>query len=127
MNILPVRRASTTGGFVRVELSSGHEVETRVPASDIPESSSLRLGLRPESVRVFAKDAGQCNAVVEYREYLGDKAHLYLTLPGGEKLVALHAADSGARPGDAVGLAFDGAAAHLFDDTDRAYHAGRAA
>ena len=111
MNILPVTLMASGGAFARVVLGDGTQLETRVPAT---KDSVLRLGLRPEAVRLCAAGAGDTNATVEFVEFLGDKTHVYLALASGDRVIGLAAAPCAARPGEKVGLAFDAAAAHLF-------------
>ncbi len=55
----------------------------------------MRVGLRPEAVRLCAPGSGDMNVKVEFVEFLGDKTHVFLSLPSGERIVAL----AGASPG----------------------------
>jgi multiple sugar transport system ATP-binding protein len=116
MNILPVTLAEPGGAFTRVTLGDGTQLKTHVQAA---KDGALRLGLRPEAVRLCAAGAGDTDAMVEFVEFLGDKTHVYLALSNGDRVVALAAAPCAARPGDKVGLTFDAAAAHLFDADGR--------
>jgi multiple sugar transport system ATP-binding protein len=118
MNILPVTLAASGGAFARVTLGDGTQLDTSLPASAVKDGA-LRLGLRPEAVRLCAAGAGDTNATGEFVEFLGDKTHVYLALANGDRVVALAAAPCAARPGDKVGLTFDAAAAHLFDADGR--------
>jgi multiple sugar transport system ATP-binding protein len=119
MNLLPVTRIASTGAALRVRLADGTPFETPVPESAVSTDGALRLGLRPESVRLCAPNAGTTNATVEFIEFLGDKTHVFLSLATGERLVALDGAACSARVGDTVGILFDSASAHLFDGTGR--------
>jgi len=122
MNLLPIERVAN-GAFQGVRLGDGAVVATRVPAAALPPEGDLRLGLRPEAIRLCAPEAGDAKAMVEFVEYLGDKTQVYVCLGGGEKLVAATGASSPVRVGETVGVGFDGAAAHLFDASGRAHHA----
>jgi multiple sugar transport system ATP-binding protein len=113
MNILPVTRCFGSGACV--QLTDGTQIETSLPPAALPANGALRLGLRPEAVKVTAPDDGDSTAVVEFVEFLGDKTYVYLSLAGGERLVVLDGAACAARAGDSVGVKFDCAAAHLFD------------
>jgi len=104
--------------FLRVALGDGTQLETSLPASAVKDGV-LRLGLRPEAVRLCALDAGNTNATVEFVEFLGDKTHLYLALAGGERVVALGGGGCAARAGDKTGLVLDAAAGHLFGPDGR--------
>ena len=114
MNILPVTRCAGTGTHQCVRLADGTPIKTTLPEASLPADGALRLGLRPEAVRLTAPGDGDTSAAVEFVEFLGDKTHVYLSLSGGDRIVALHGAAAQARPGDSVGVSFDRAAAHLF-------------
>ncbi|MEA3012296.1 MAG: multiple sugar transport system ATP-binding protein [Sphingomonadales bacterium] len=115
------------GGFARVRLGDGAEVETRVAAGGLPAGAPLQLGLRPENVAVTAPDAGTTKAKVELVERLGDRTLIYARLADGLEVTAQDEGDSRVRLGDEVGLRIDGAAAHLFGPDGIGHHAERAA
>jgi multiple sugar transport system ATP-binding protein len=119
MNILPVTRCSATDGLQCVRLADGTPIETTLPQAAPSADGALHLGLRPEAVKLTAPGDGDTRAVVEFVEFLGDKTHVYLSLAGGERLVALDGAAGAARPGDSVGVKFERAAVHLFDADGR--------
>jgi multiple sugar transport system ATP-binding protein len=123
MNILPVERVAG-GALQEVRLSDGAVIQTRVQAAALPPDGALRLGLRPEAIQLSAPEAGAARAVVEFVEYLGDRTQVHACLAGGERIVAATGAPSPLRVGETIGIGFDGAAAHLFDASGRAYHAG---
>ncbi len=58
MNILPVVRAASAGAFARVSLGDGTQLETSLPASTAKDGA-LRLGLRPEALRLCAPRLGR--------------------------------------------------------------------
>jgi multiple sugar transport system ATP-binding protein len=119
MNILPVTRASGSGALQWVRLTDGTQIETTSPEASLPGQGALRLGLRPESVRLCPLGDGHTKAVVDFVEFLGDKTHVFLSLAGGEHVVALDGASCPARAGESVGVLFDRAATHLFDADGR--------
>jgi multiple sugar transport system ATP-binding protein len=119
MNILPVTRGSGIGALACVQLADGTPIATTLPGASLPADGALRLGLRPEAVKVTALGDGDTTAEVEFVEFLGDKTHVYVSLAGGERLVALDGAACPARAGDSVGVLFDRAALHLFDADGR--------
>ncbi|HEX8216438.1 MAG TPA: ABC transporter ATP-binding protein [Allosphingosinicella sp.] len=95
MTLAPVELMPGDGPYAVVRMGNGAEVRTRVPRSGLPAGGALQLGLRPESVKVAAKGAIAAEAKVDLVERLGDT----------------------------IGLAIDGAAAHLFDAEGRGHHA----
>jgi multiple sugar transport system ATP-binding protein len=119
MNVLPVTRVGTGSGLQRVKFGDGTEIETLVPVDALPHEGPLRVGLRPESVKLCAAGDGRTQAVVEFVEFMGDKTHVYLSLAGNDRIVAVDGASFAARPGDAVGIRLDPAAMHVFDAEGR--------
>jgi ABC-type sugar transport system ATPase subunit len=115
MNILPVTRCAGSGALACVRLADGTQIETTTHEDTLPADGALRVGLRPEAVRVTALGNGDTRAVVEFVEFLGDKTHVYLSLAGGDRVVALDGAACPVRAGESVGVSFDHAAVHLFD------------
>jgi multiple sugar transport system ATP-binding protein len=118
MNLLPAIRIAGTDAALGVRLADGTQLETRVPGT-VATDGALRLGLRPESIRLCAPGAGNTNATIEFIEFLGDKTHVFLSLASGDRLIALDGAACAARVGDTVGILFDSASAHLFDSAGR--------
>lgn len=114
MNILPVQRAAHSAGFQRVVLGPDTEIETLIPASSTATAGDLRLGIRPESIRLSPTGEAQARAQIEFVEFLGDKTHVHLTLPNGDRLTALGEAAFAGRTDDVVGVVFDQTALHLF-------------
>src|SRR5205085_1078157 len=62
MNILPVTRAAERGTMQRVRLGDGAELATAVPRTDVPAAGELRLGLRPESIKLCPLGEGDARA-----------------------------------------------------------------
>jgi multiple sugar transport system ATP-binding protein len=120
MNILPATRAGQSAERQRVVLGDGTVLETLASATATANAGDLRVGLRPESVRMCAPGEGDARALVEFVEFLGDRSHIHLTLANTGRVVALGGPAFAARPGDVVGVAFDRAAIHLFGADGRA-------
>ena len=118
MTLLPVQMV---GGrdFAAVKLGDGSVVETHVPGAGLPGANGLRVGLRPEAVRV---GKGMTKAKVDLVERLGERTLVYARLADGQPITAEDQGDSRVKIGDDVELGIDGAAAHLFDAKGAAYH-----
>jgi multiple sugar transport system ATP-binding protein len=119
MNMLTVTRADTADTLQRVRLADGTQIDTLVPVSALPSEGPLRIGLRPESVKLCASGEGLTNATIEFAEFMGDKTHVYLALAGEDRIVAVDGASFTARVGETLGIKFDAAATHLFDAEGR--------
>jgi multiple sugar transport system ATP-binding protein len=119
MTLLPAKLHGESE-LASVQLGSGSVIETRIPRAGLP-ASDVRLGLRPEAVRVAAK-AGAANAKVELVERLGERTLIYARLADGQPIVAEDEGDSKVKIGDDVPLNIDGAAAHLFGPDGAAHH-----
>jgi multiple sugar transport system ATP-binding protein len=120
MTMLPAELLPGDGPFAAVRLGDGSQVTTRVPRAGLT-AARLQLGLRPESVAVT--QAATTTAEVELVERLGDRTMIYARLADGEAITAEDEGTSRIRIGDRVGLAIDGAAAHLFDADGTGHHA----
>ena len=124
--LLRARRAPSDQ-FARVAMGEGAEVATRVAVADLPAADELTLGLRPENVRAVAPGSGTVDAEAILVERLGDRTLVYARLADGQEVTALDEGASPLRIGDRVGLALDGAAAHIFGPDGTGYHAVSAA
>ena len=104
-----------------VKLGDGTLVQTRVPLDALRRSRELRLGLRPEAVRVGGGKAAS-KAKVELVERLGERTLIYARLADGQAITAEDEGTSAVKVGDDVALKIDGASAHLFDAEGTGYH-----
>jgi multiple sugar transport system ATP-binding protein len=120
MNFIPVERVPANG-FASVKLPDGAIVATRIEAGSLPDRS-FKLGIRAESARISAPERGVTRGRARFVERLGDRTLVYVELSDGTTVVGEDAGMSRVAVGDAVGLQFDAAAAHLFD-SERGYHA----
>jgi len=108
--------------FATLKLGDGTVVETRVPRSALPQWANLKLGLRPEAVRVGKRGKAAATAKVELVERLGERTLVYARLADGQSITAEDEGNSAIRIGDEVPLKIDGAAAHVFDSDGTGYH-----
>lgn len=122
MNLLPAGVEPGAGGYAVATLADATRIDTRVPLDALPAGGRFKLGIRPESVAVCPKQAGQTRGETRFVERLGDRTLVYVALSDGSTLVAGDTGTSRVGMGDEVGLRLDPMAAHLFDKT-RGYHA----
>ena len=122
MVLAPVELVPSGDGMARVRMAGGQEVVTRVPRAGLPEGATLELGLRPEHLRVAQRSAGTPDAKVELVERLGDRTFIYARLADGLSLTIEDEGNSPVRMNDVIGVAIDGAAAHLFDAEGAGHH-----
>jgi multiple sugar transport system ATP-binding protein len=120
MNFVPVTRAGGRSGRLVVRLPDGSEIATAILESGVPGDGELELGVRAEHI---AGD-GEVPARAEVVEHLGDRTFVHARLRDGTVLIFEDAGDSRVGVGDPVGLAIDGARAHLFDASGAAHHGG---
>ena len=110
------------GEFATLKLGDGTVVETRVRRDQLPQWRNLRLGLRPETVRVGGRGKAAPKAKVELVERLGERTLVYARLGDGQPIIGEDEAHSRVKLGDEVPLKIDGAAAHVFDSDGTGYH-----
>jgi multiple sugar transport system ATP-binding protein len=121
MNFVPVEIADSSS-FVTVRLADGTHVATAIDVRSLPPNRRVRLGIRAESVRIAAAEQGETRGMAQFIERLGERTLVYVQLADNSTLVAEDVGMSRVAVGDTVGLRFDAARAHLFDD-ERGYHA----
>ena len=121
MNFLPAQRTASDNGHVAVRLPDGTVLQTRVPAASLDGAQSLTAGLRAENLLVDESSALRGRADVVER--LGERTLAYVTLADGSVVVAEADRESEVTAGDNVGLRYDAAHVHLFDEAGKAYHA----
>ena len=107
--------------FAKLRLGDGSLVETRIGRRALPQGD-LRVGLRPEAVRVCASSKSSSKATVQLVERLGERTLIYACLAGGQEIVGEDSGQSRLTIGDRVALAIDGAAAHIFSADGTGYH-----
>ncbi len=120
MTLLPATLIDGEGEFAKVQLGDGSTIETRVPRKALPENPELRVGLRPEAVRVGGRGASR--ATVELVERLGERTLIYARLSDGQAITGEDEGDCRVKVGDKVPLKIDGGAAYLFGADGAGYH-----
>ena len=111
-----------TGEHAALKLGDGTEIATRVRRDQLPQWANLRVGLRPEMVRVGGRGKGTTKAKAELVERLGERTLVYARLRDGQPITAEDEGDSRVKIGDEVSLKIDGSAAHVFDADGTGYH-----
>lgn len=122
MTLAPAKLANGDGEFAIVKLGDGSVVETRVRRSDLPKSGDLRVGLRPEAVRVGGRGKNVTKGKVDLVERLGERTLIYARLADGLAITAEDAGNSQIRIGDEVPLKIDGGGAYLFGPDGAGFH-----
>ena len=122
MTLIPAR-SRRNGKNIKLKLGDGAEVETIVPRGSLQEQGELRLGLRPESVRVETGDRVTTRAKVELVERLGERTLIYARFANGQTITAEDEGNSRVKIGDDVGIRIDGSAAHIFGADGASHHA----
>ena len=126
MTLLPAELVEGRSQNAKLKLGDGAEVETAVPRSQLKDGE-LRIGLRPENVRVIAKSKATTTASVDLVERLGERTLIYGKLSNGQAIIAEDEGNSPVKMGDEVGIKIDGSAAHVFHADGTSHHArGRA-
>jgi multiple sugar transport system ATP-binding protein len=82
---------------------------------DMAGSSRVVLGVRPQHLEVVADGEETVRAEVTLVEPMGNEQIVYVSLPGGERLVAVALPEPPIRPGTIVALRVRGDAVHVFD------------
>ena len=105
-----------------LKIGDGTIVQTQVRPDQLPQWANLRLGLRPEAVRVGGRGKGATKGRVELVERMGERTLVYARLRDGQQITAEDEGVSTVKIGDEVSLKIEGAAAHVFDADGTGYH-----
>ncbi|MBA3669260.1 MAG: ABC transporter ATP-binding protein [Sphingomonas sp.] len=122
MTLMPAELANGKGVLATLKLGGNSLVETRVPRAILPDGDGLRIGLRPEAVRVGSRGKSTIKAKVELVERLGERTLIYARLAEGQPITGEDHGDSSVTIGDEVSLQIDGATAHIFGADGAGYH-----
>jgi len=99
----------------RLGVANGGSVVTGA----LPEAKNLKLGLRPDAVKLHRGGAGEgLAATVVYTEYLGDNAYVYARLADGTLLSARTTPNDLFAPDEVVTVTVEPGAAHYFSAED---------
>jgi multiple sugar transport system ATP-binding protein len=127
MTLVPAKLAEGGGEFAAVEIGDGTIIETKVSRKALQDGGDdLRIGLRPEAVRVGGRGKGVTKGTVDLVERLGERTLIYARLGNGQAVTAEDEGDSKVKIGDEVPLKIEGAASHLFDASGSSYHVASA-
>lgn len=90
-----------------------------MPLPALPQGQGpWELGIRPEALTVAAE--GPLRGTATVVERLGDRTLVYARLSDGSQVIAQDHGKSAVRAGNAIALAVDPGALHLFDAEGRA-------
>ena len=118
MNFLEGRVAGIDGTGVAIDLPSGARIAVPVEAGRTRAGGAVTLGLRPEALRL--DPAGPLAGKVRLVERLGGLTLIHVDLDrDGPVIVQIEGSD-GTKAHEAVRLAVDPGACHVFDDAGQA-------
>jgi multiple sugar transport system ATP-binding protein len=116
MNVVPAT-ATQAGGILHLESPIGLKLDLPYSGPSI-EAGSVRLGVRPENLRLAGDGQGNLTTEVVIVERLGVETYLTVGSPQNPIVVRTEG-DLAIRPGDRISLAVDTVAVHLFDSAGR--------
>jgi multiple sugar transport system ATP-binding protein len=112
MNVIPMT-ATRSGGSALLNSDVGLQLGLADPDGRIPQGE-VRLGIRPEHLKLAANGEGSFETDVSIVERLGVETYLTVGRPD-EPLIVRTEGDMTLRPGDRVSLRIDPNACHVFD------------
>jgi multiple sugar transport system ATP-binding protein len=92
----------------------GIDLSLDVPC-DSESHGRVFLGVRPQHIEVAADGQNRPRAEVAVVEPMGNEQIVYVTLSGGDKLVAVAPPQDQIRPGDNVSIRIRAEGVHIFD------------
>jgi multiple sugar transport system ATP-binding protein len=92
----------------------GIDITLDVPC-DAKPSGRVFLGVRPQHVEVLADGEGRPRGEVAVVEPMGSEQIVYVTLSGGDRLVAIAPPEEMIKPGDIISVRVRPEGVHIFD------------
>ncbi len=123
MTLMPVQLVDGRTQKARLRLGDGSEVETSVARKSLGSETELRLGLRPENVRVAPAAKATTKIKVELVERLGERTLIYGKLSNGQSITAEDEGNCKIKMGDEIGILIDASAGHVFGADGASHHA----
>ena len=122
MSFLPGQVVETAHSGVKVELSSGAQLEVPVSAEQVSKGNDVTLGIRPEHITVTDKNESSFCGRLDVAEHLGSDTYCYVKTEAQEALTVRTPGDFPGQFGDIVGLDLELSKCHLFDAQGQAIH-----
>ncbi len=109
-----IQRSADTGKGAGMCTFKGIDLTLDVPC-DNESHGRVFLGVRPQHIEVSGDGANKPKAEVGVVEPMGNEQIVYVTLSGGDKLVAVAPPNDPIRPGDIVSIRIRPEGVHVFD------------
>jgi multiple sugar transport system ATP-binding protein len=109
-----IRQPESTVGRGSPCTFKGIDITLDVPC-DAQPSGRVFLGVRPQHVEVLGDGEGRPRGEVAVVEPMGNEQIVYVTLSGGDRLVAVAPPEEIIRPGDIVSVRVRPEGVHIFD------------
>ena len=116
MNFSIVDIVKIDGEHITVKSDAIAETDVNAQGRSFAIGDKATLGLRPQYLSIVDASAASMTGTVVLTERLGSETVLNIRLTDGSTMIAAIADDQIFDKGQSVGLAFDAAKAHLFDE-----------
>jgi multiple sugar transport system ATP-binding protein len=116
MNFSVVDIVKIDGEHITVKSDAIAETDVNAQGRSFAIGDKATLGLRPQYLSIVDASAASMTGTVVLTERLGSETVLNIRLTDGSTMIAAIADDQIFDKGQSVGLAFDAAKAHLFDE-----------
>ncbi len=116
MNLMPVEVKEVAGTEATVANASLDAISVATKERPIRTGGTATLGVRPQYLTPTAPEEGMLHGTVALTERLGSETVVDVALRDGSKVIAAIGEDRVLAPGTEIGLRFDPAQAHLFDE-----------
>ena len=113
MNFIPARVEAARSGMAILSANGG-EIALTVPSSELAETESVTLGVRPEHMVEGDDGALRIEGEVEAVEHLGEASLVYLRLADGGQIIVRAPDDTPAQPGALYAASAPERSLHVF-------------
>ncbi|WMS43979.1 sn-glycerol-3-phosphate ABC transporter ATP-binding protein UgpC [Acuticoccus sp. MNP-M23] len=114
MNILDATLGEATDQSARVMLPDTGDVSVAASVQGMTPGTPVRLGMRPEHLRLADANTADFSGTVDVVEELGESHLVHVIVPHGDRIVVRATGDARVKEGENVGIAFDPNDGHLF-------------
>jgi multiple sugar transport system ATP-binding protein len=122
MNFLTAKLIKGTAQTARVRLGGAcEEIEVQVNTAVARSGEQVKVGVRPEHLRLCDKSEAHLVGQIQHIEHLGEAAYFYVSVDGFDPLLVKHSEEPGLGLGDDVGLMIPSNHAYLFDEKGVAF------
>ncbi|AJJ03077.1 ABC transporter family protein [Yersinia pseudotuberculosis IP 32953] len=121
MNFLSGELVAGNAQCASIRLGGVREIEVQVDTAAARSGEHVKVGIRPEHLRLCDQAEAHLIGQIQHIEHLGEAAYFYVSVNNFDPMLVRHSEDQELALGDDVGLMIPAHHAHLFDNKGVAF------